>query len=144
MDKKVDKSEVSKQIYDLLVEYYNCEQLKFIEKNNGESNCYFINEESIKKFKKVIHYEKNKNAIRDYYSFQNLNKTIENFYITEKVKFSIGKKIFNNAQELIDAINEQNYYIISPDFLTKINNYAIGEKKNKIKEEGNKNEIKKK
>ena len=151
-------NEITKEIYDLLMEYYKYEQL-IKNKSDQEKVGYLINKDSIEKLKKQICYEEFKKNLKDNYQIRQLKKTIENKCILQKTKNHIYDyksievelkekrpnfskelnkikkemipKNFNNKQDLINSLNNNNkYYIINSNFWYKIKENEISIEQN--------------
>ena len=138
MTYKPDKSDVSKQIYDLFKLYYkNYKEFIQLETYKEKSSTiykgYFIKSELLNDFKNKILYEKLiENNFGENNSYNASKKLIEKYCENKKIKRFVAQTKFNKADDLIKALENQTFDIINENLWKGICKENLNDEKNGI------------
>ena len=108
-----NKSHVSKQIYDLCKAFTVYDNFIKIPKDI-QCNGFLIKKELIEALKKNIFYEKFCEAIRlSNFDYKTLKNSIEKICGTEEIRTNIVQTEFNNPNDLIKELDNNQFYLIN-------------------------------
>lgn len=121
----VDISKKSTQIYNYFNHFYNYEKI-FKEKKESNYKGYLIDLDLIIEFKKNILYERlltySQNNNDDILSFEKVKNIIEKECENKKIERNIVQIQFDEANDLIRALEEKKFYLLNEDLWKEICN----------------------